>query len=131
MPARRQFLKERIFRQNLANFWSSSPELIDLEDGIYGITIIKQNSVKYFYFSNKLKKEQLDSKARKVIRQIEETREIQESIDKNKKLPKKFRINNVLVDVIYSFQTKLVELNKQQPQRNIDVTFHLWTFVVQ
>jgi transposase len=48
------------------------------------------------------------------MRQIEEAREIQESIDKNKKLPKKFRINNVLVDVTYSFQTKLVELNEQE-----------------
>lgn len=71
-------------------------------------------SFNYFYFSKKLQKEQLDSRARKVMRQIEEAREIQESIDKNKKLPKKFRINNVLVDVTYSFQTKLVELSEQE-----------------
>ncbi|AFV25204.1 transposase [Methanolobus psychrophilus R15] len=48
------------------------------------------------------------------MRQIEEAKEIQESIDKNKKLPKKFRINNALVDVVYSLQTKLVNLDEEE-----------------
>ena len=48
------------------------------------------------------------------MRQIQEEKEIQESIDKNKKLPKKFRINNVLVDVSYSLQTKLMKLDDQE-----------------
>jgi transposase len=45
---------------------------------------------------------------------MQEAKEIQESIDKNKKLPKRFRINNVLVDVSYSLQTKLMELDDQE-----------------
>jgi len=48
------------------------------------------------------------------MRQIEEAKLIQNSIDKNKKLPKKFRINNALVDVVYSLQTKLVDLDEQE-----------------
>ncbi|WP_340817851.1 hypothetical protein [Methanolobus sp. WCC4] len=44
---------------------------------------------------------------------MQEAKAIQESIDKNKKLPKRFRISNVLVDVSYSLQTKLMQLNKQ------------------
>jgi transposase len=100
--------------KKIATFWESSPELIDAEHGIYGLKIIKPNSVNYMYFSKKLQKEQLDSKARKIMRQLEEARAIQESIDKNKKLPKRFRINNVLVDVSYSLQTKLMELDEQE-----------------
>ena len=98
----------------IANFWSTSPELIDSEDGIYCLKIVKPSSFNYFYFSKKLQKEQLDSKARKIMRQMQEAKDIQESIDKNKKLPKRFRINNVLIDVSYSLQTKLVELNEQE-----------------
>ncbi len=98
----------------IANFWRNSPELIDPEDGIYCLKIVKPSSFSYFYFSKKFQKEQLDSKARKVMRQMQEAKDIQESINNNKKLPKRFRINNVLVDVSYSLQTKLVELNEQE-----------------
>ena len=37
---------------------------------------------------------------------IKEAKEIQESIDMKKKIPKRFLVNNVLVDVSYSIQTK-------------------------
>ncbi|MDN5309136.1 MAG: hypothetical protein PWP14_530 [Methanolobus sp.] len=98
----------------ISRFWGYSPELIDPEDGIYGLKIVKPSSFNYFYFSEKLQKEQLDSRARKVMRQMQEAKEIQESIDRNKKLPKRFRINNVLVDVSYSLQTKLMKLDDQE-----------------
>ena len=98
----------------IANFWNEPIELVSPEDQIYALKIIKPSSVNYLYFSPKLKQEQLASKARKIIRQMEEARQIQRSIDKNKKLPKKFRINNVLVDVVYSLQTKLAEIDEQE-----------------
>jgi transposase len=98
----------------IANYWNHSLEIVDQEDGIYGLKIVKPSSVNYFYFSEKLQHEQLESRARKIMRQIEEAKLIQKSIDKNKKLPKKFRINNALVDVVYSLQTKLVELDEQE-----------------
>ena len=98
----------------IANYWNYSLEIVNQEDGIYGLKIVKPSSVNYFYFSEKLQHEQLESRARKIMRQIEEAKLIQNSIDKNKKLPKKFRINNALVDVVYSLQTKLVELDEQE-----------------
>ena len=98
----------------IANFQNYSPELIDSESGIYGIKIVKPSSISYLYFSKKLQKEQLNSKARKVMRKMKEAKDIQESIDKNKKLPKRFRINNILVDVVYSLQTKLMELDEEE-----------------
>jgi transposase len=100
--------------QIIADFVKYCPEIVDLKNGIYGIKITKPNSVNYLYFSEKLQKEQLESKGRKVIRQIHEARELQEVIDRKKKIPKRFRINNVLIDVNYSFQTKLIELSESE-----------------
>lgn len=45
---------------------------------------------------------------------IKEAKEIQESITKKKKVPKKYLINNVLVKVNYSFQTKLMEISEEE-----------------
>ncbi|NOQ48002.1 MAG: IS1634 family transposase [Methanococcoides sp.] len=98
----------------IADFCEYCPEIINPENGIYGIKITKPNSVNYFYFSEKLQKEQLESKGRKVLRQIHEAKELQEIIDRKKKIPKRFRINNVLIDVSYSFQTKLIELSEDE-----------------
>jgi len=91
-----------------------SPEVIDEEKGIYGIKIVKPNSINYLYFSETLKKQQLEAGTRKALKMLEEAKEIQKSIENNKKLPKKFRINNKLIDVHYSYQTKLVEMSDQE-----------------
>lgn len=88
------------------------PEVVDKEKGIYGIKIVKPSSTNYLYFSETLKKQQLEARVRKVKRMVEEAKEIQKSIDENKKLPKKFRINNKLIDISYSYQTKLVEMTE-------------------
>nr|WP_321497350.1 transposase [uncultured Methanolobus sp.] len=104
----------------IANFWNHSLEIVNPEDGIYGLKIVKPSSVNYFYFSEKLQKEQLKSRSRKIMRQIEEAKEIQDSIDKNKKLPKKFRINNVLIDVVYSLQTKLMDLDEREAIKRLE-----------
>ncbi len=64
-------------------------QLVDPEKGIYGIKIVKPSSIKYFYFSESLQEKQLEAKARTVLRKLQEAKEIQEVIVKNKKLPKK------------------------------------------
>jgi transposase len=97
----------------IAEFETYNPQVIDKESGIRGIKIEKPNSTNYLYFSKKLQKEQLESRARKVVRELKEAKAIQDSIDKNKALPKRFRINNLLVDVDYSIQTKLIELSEE------------------
>ena len=98
----------------IADFDEYYPEIVDSDNGIYGIKINKPNSVSYLYFSEKLQKEQLESKGRKVLRQIHEAKELQDIIDRKKKIPKRFRINNVLIDVSYSFQTKLIQLSEHE-----------------
>ncbi|KKH96658.1 transposase, partial [Methanosarcina sp. 1.H.T.1A.1] len=89
-------------------------ELIDSKKGIYGIKIVKPSSIKYFYFSEALQKRQLESKARAVMRKLKEAKEIQKAIVNKKKLPKKFRINNELIEIDYSFRTKLEELSDEE-----------------
>ncbi len=91
-----------------------SPEVIDEEKGVYGIKIVKPSSINYLYFSEALKKQQLEAGTRKALKMLEEAKEIQKSIENNKKLPRKFRINNKLIDVRYSYQTKLVEMSDQE-----------------
>ena len=58
-----------------------------------------------------------------MVREIKEAKAIQESIDKNKALPKGFRINNLLVDVDYSIQTKLIELSEDDAVRLLEEKF--------
>lgn len=97
----------------IEKFEKDKAELIDSEKGIYGIKILKPNSIKYFCFSEALQeKKQLEAKARTVLKKLQEAKEIQEIIVKNKKLPKKFRINNELIEIDYSFKTKLEELSE-------------------
>ena len=99
--------------KRIKSFDKSKAELIDTEKGIYGIKFVKPSSIDYFFFSETLQKEQLKSRARKALKKLQEAKEIQNSIDNKKQLPKKFRINNELIDISYSYQTKLKELNEE------------------
>ncbi len=107
----------------IARFETYDPQMVDEESGIRGIKIEKPNSTNYLYFSEKLQKEQLESRARKVVREIKEAQAIQKSIDKKKSLPKRFRINNLLVDVDYSIQTKLLELSEEDAVKLLEEKF--------
>lgn len=98
----------------ISRFETYHPQMIDAEKGIRGIKLEKPNSVNYLFFSKNLQKEQLESRARKILRQMHEAKAIQQSIDLGKKLPKRFRINNLLIDVEYSVQTKLIDLSEDE-----------------
>ena len=89
-------------------------ELIDSKKGIYGIKIVKPSSIKYFYFSESLQKRQLEARARAVMRKLQEAKEIHKAVINKKKLPKKFRVNNELIEIDYSFKTKLEELSDEE-----------------
>jgi len=106
--------------KRIKEFDRSKAELIDAEKGIYGIKFVKPSSIDYFYFSETLQKQQLESRARSALRKLQEAKEIQNSIDKNKQLPMKFRINNVLIDVTYSYQTKLEELSEEEALKLVE-----------
>lgn len=98
-------------------FDKEKAELIDPKAGIYGIKIAYPSRIDFFYFSEKLQKEQIEAKLRRAEQKLKEAKEIQKSLDKSKQLPKRFRINNPLVDVKYSYQTKLTFLTEEEALR--------------
>jgi len=106
--------------KRIKKFDKSNADLVDSEKGVYGIKFVKPSSIDYFYFSENLQRDQLKSRARKALRKLKEAKEIQKSIDNNKKLPMKFRINNVLIDVSYSYQTKLEELSEEEALKLVE-----------
>ncbi len=106
--------------KRIKEFDKSKAELVDAEKGIYGIKYIKPSSIDYFYFSETLQKDQLKSQARRALQKLQEAKEIQNSIDNNRQLPMKFRINNVLIDIAYSYQTKLGDLSDEEALKLVE-----------
>jgi len=92
-------------------------ECIDSESGVYALKRVFPSRVNYYFFSEKLKKPHLTSRRRKAERLLAEAVAIQNSLDRGKKLPKRFRINNPLVDVRYDYQTKLVGMDEEAALR--------------
>ena len=100
--------------KRIKEFRKNKAEFIDSENAVYGIKRVYQNRVDYFYFSEQLQRNQIEAKLRRSEQKLREAKEIQYSLDKNKQLPKRFRINNPLVDVKYIYQTKLTSLSEKQ-----------------
>ncbi len=100
--------------KRIKSFDRQKAELIEEENGIYGIKIIFPSRKDYFFFSEKLKHEQLEASIRKAQKKYEDAKLLQDCLDRNKKLPARFRINNELVDITYSYQTKLKVLGEKE-----------------
>lgn len=96
--------------KRIRDFSKSKYECVDSERGVYGKKFIKPSKIDYFFFSEELKKEKIESKKRKARKKLEEAKDIQKSLNNKRQLPKRFKINNPLVDVEYSYQTKLTKL---------------------
>lgn len=88
-----------------------------IEDGIYGEIIEYPSRYDYFFFSEQLKKDQIEAKLRMAERKLAEAKEIHSACCRGRPLPKRFMINNPLVDIKYTFQTKLKDLTEQQARK--------------
>jgi transposase len=102
---------DKVFASNDANVWER------IDDGVYALKRAFPSRFNYYFFSEKLKGEHLASRRRKAERLLAEARAIQNSLDGGKKLPKRFRINNPLVDVRYEYQTKLAAMDEEAALR--------------
>ncbi len=80
---------------------------MDEKHGVYGLKKEFPSRTNYLYFSESLYKKQMASKQRKVERLLDEAIALQCFIDKHHGIPKRYRINNPLIDCTYSYQTKL------------------------
>ena len=100
--------------KRIKSFRKDNAMLVDSERRVYGIKIDYPSRIDYFYFSEQLQQEQIESKLRRAEKQLSEAKEIQRSLEKNKQLPKRFCINNPLVDVKYYYQTRLTSLTEKE-----------------
>jgi len=98
----------------IKNFDKFKAELVDDKYGIYGQKRTFPSRINYLYFSEKLYHDQIEAKLRKVDRLFKEAEIIQHSIDTNRGLPKRYKINNPLIDCEYSYQTKLTMMNEKE-----------------
>lgn len=98
----------------IKNFDKSEAELVDERYGIYGLKKKFPSRVNYLYFSEHLYEQQMASKLRKVEKLLSEAEEIQQCIENNRGLPKRYRINNPLIECEYSYQTKLASLSDEE-----------------
>ncbi|MFH1511370.1 MAG: IS1634 family transposase [Candidatus Woesearchaeota archaeon] len=98
--------------KRIKSFSRRTWELVDPDNGIYGTKIVYPSRIDYFFFSEKRKIEQVEAKLRKAEQMLQEAKEIQASLDFHRKLPKRFRINNPLVEVSYTYQTKLKTISE-------------------
>ena len=87
---------------------------INKEEGVYGFKQKFPSRYNYFFFSKKLEKENIASALRKAERQLKEAKEIEKVSSGKKKLPRKYRINNILVKATIEYQTKLKSLTDKE-----------------
>ena len=99
------------------SFSKASWERIDADAGVYALKRTFPSRINYYFFSEKLRKDHLRSRRRKAERLLAEAQAIQNSLDNGKKLPKRFCINNPLVDVKYDYQTRLAEMDEEEALR--------------
>ena len=100
--------------KRIKNFVKSETNCIDKEKGIYGEIIEYPSRFDYFFFSEQLQHDPIEAKLRLAEKKFNEAKDIQQSINKNKSMPKRFMLNNPLVDITYSYQTKLTMLTDEQ-----------------
>ena len=106
--------------KRIKRFKKKNAVLIDEERGIYGVKFTKPSRYDYFFFSESLKQDQLAFKIRKARQKFEEAKELQKCIDEKKQMPAKYRIRNALIDIKYSYQTKLSKLTEEQALKLIE-----------
>jgi len=98
-------------------FAKSHKNLVNSEPGIYGEIIEYPSRTDYFFFSEQLQQDQIEAKLRFADRKFDEAKEIQKALNKGKSLPKRFLLNNPLVKITYTYQTRLSELTEDQAKK--------------
>lgn len=102
--------------KRIKTFEKSADNCVD-KKGVYGEIIEYPSRFDYFFFSEQLQHDQIEAKLRTAEKKLTEAKEIQQALNKGKSLPKRFLINNPLVDVKYTYQTKLAHLTDVQARK--------------
>jgi transposase len=103
--------------KRIKTFVKSFDNCIDQEKGVYGEIIEYPSRTDYFFFSEQLQRDQIEAKLRLAERKLAEAKEIQNALNKGHSLPKRFLLNNPLVKITYTYQTRLSELTEDQAKK--------------
>ena len=103
--------------KRIKSFVKSKDNCVDEVNEIYGEIIEYPSRFDYFFFSEQLKRNQVEAKLRMAERKLTEAKEIQSALGKGKPLPARFVLNNPLVDITYTYQTKLKDLTDEQARK--------------
>ena len=101
----------------IRSFDKKKAELVDEKNGVYGLVREFPSRTNYLFFSEKLQHEHLEAKFRKVDRLFHEAEAIQKSLESKRGLPKRYRLDNPLVECEYSYQTKLGMMDETQAKK--------------
>ncbi len=101
--------------KRIRQYRKSADKLV--EEGVYGEIIEYPSRYDYFFFSEQLKRDLIEAKLRMAERKLAEAQEIQSALSRGKPLPKRFLLNNPLVDIKYTYQTKLSSLTEKQARK--------------
>ena len=103
--------------KRIKSFIKCTENCVDIIQGVYGEIIQYPSRTDYFFFSEQLQRDQIEAKLRLAEKKLAEAKEIQKALSKGKSLPKRFTINNPLVDIKYIYQTKLTQLTEEQAKK--------------
>lgn len=103
--------------RRIQTFTKSIDNCVDAEKGVYGEIIEYPSRTDYFFFSEPLQHDQIEAKLRMAEKKLAEAKEIQQALNKGKSLPKRFMLNNPLVKITYTYQTRLSELTEDQAKK--------------
>ena len=103
--------------KRIKSFVPSYRNCVDAEQNICGEVIEYPSRTDYFFFSEQLRQDQIEAKLRLAERKLEEAKEIQQALTKGRSLPKRFLLNNPLVKITYTYQTRLSELSDDQARK--------------
>ena len=94
----------------IKSFHTDTSQFSEIETGLYGLKQTFPSRFNYFFFSEKLKQEQIASALRKAERMLAQAKDIEKAVQKGK-IPKKYTVNNILVNAKIEYQTKLKDIS--------------------
>jgi len=103
--------------KRIKSFVKSKDNCVDEVNEIYGEIVVYPSRFDYFYFSEQLKHNQIEAKLRMAEHKLAEAKAIQSALGKGKPLPSRFQLNNPLVDITYTYQTKLKDMTDEQARK--------------
>ena len=101
---------DRIFAEFSRDTW----ECIDPEKGEYCMKKRFPSRVNYYFFSAALKELEMKGVEKRAVKKLREAKEVQNDIEKGKKLRKRYQIDNVLIKATISLQTKLADITDEE-----------------